>query len=496
MGARVSVVKGGEKVSHLAQHRAGAQWAEANNAVVIDTFEDLDVSAAVDPWHRPDLGKWLSEERHHEWDVIVWSKVDRAFRSIRDSVQFAEWARERKKIVVFAEDGLKLNYRDNLDSLSFEAMLAELFVYLGSFFGQLELNRFKTRALNAHSVLRPTTRWASGYPPLGFRVAPHPSGKGKGLVTDPDGKQLLHEMASKLLSGWSITRIARWCTQTEQLSSQDRLRISKGKKPLHKAWGTSTIVQVLSSPATQGWKVKTVSGSPTKRELVLDEEGQPIRMAPPTFDDDTWEQIQKALAERSFNGKRRTHSPNLMLGVGVCGKCEATLAQQFHKDRKKKFSYRYYRCGRTPTYCKGTMVTADHIDQLLEETFLLAYHDIPIKERIFVPGTDNRQEIEQTREIIEALTATLAVAKSASARDTISAQIAAADARLAALETEPYRPSRWEYREGDKTYGEVWESATIEERRKLLQDAGARVVVYSKKRVEVELDYSALRNRQ
>ena len=142
------------------------------------------------------------------------------------------------------------------------------------------------------------------------------------------------------------------------------------------------------------------------------------------------------------------------------------------------------------------MTTANPVDELFEKTFLLAYHDVPVREKIFVPGSDNRQEIEQTKQIIETLSAALAIAKSTSARESLAAQLASADARLAELEKEPYRPSRWEYREGDRTYGEVWESATIEERRKLLQDAGARVVLYGKGRVEIELDYSALRKRQ
>src|SRR5699024_10752721 len=108
--------------------------------------------------------------------------------------------------LVFAEDNLTLNYRDR-DRNSIDGMMTELFVYLGSFFAQLELNRFKTRALDGHRVLRQTDRWASGVPPLGFCVVDHPSGKGKGLDTDPEGYQLLHRMAEKLLDGWSFIRI-------------------------------------------------------------------------------------------------------------------------------------------------------------------------------------------------------------------------------------------------------------------------------------------------
>jgi site-specific DNA recombinase len=68
-----------------------------------------------------------------EWDVLVFSKLDRLFRSTRDCVRFAEWAEQHSKMLVFAEDGLTLNYRGDRDRASIDGMMAELFVYLGSF---------------------------------------------------------------------------------------------------------------------------------------------------------------------------------------------------------------------------------------------------------------------------------------------------------------------------------------------------------------------------
>jgi hypothetical protein len=121
---------------------------------------------------------------------------------------------------------MTLNYRDKGQPGSIESMMAKLFVYLRSFFAQLELNRFKTRALDGHRVLRQTDRWASGVPPLGFRVVPHPSGKGKGRDTDPEGRDLLHGMASRLLGGWSFIRIAAWLNEFGALTNMDRATVA------------------------------------------------------------------------------------------------------------------------------------------------------------------------------------------------------------------------------------------------------------------------------
>lgn len=92
VGARVSVVQGPQKVSHLAQIETATKWAAAKGYEIVGTFEDLGVSAEKRPEDRPDLGPWLTDEGSAKWDVIVWSKMDRAFRSTRHCVDFARWA--------------------------------------------------------------------------------------------------------------------------------------------------------------------------------------------------------------------------------------------------------------------------------------------------------------------------------------------------------------------------------------------------------------------
>lgn len=165
------------------------KWAENQGYEIVGRFEDLGVSAEKRPKDRPDLGQWLTGEGAARWDVIVWSKMDRAFRSTRHCVDFVRWAEERHKVVAFADDWLSLNYRPG-STKGIDAMMAELFVYLGSFFAQLELNRFKTGAQDSHRAIRQMDRWASGVPPLGFKVVDHTGGKGKGLDTDETGKAL------------------------------------------------------------------------------------------------------------------------------------------------------------------------------------------------------------------------------------------------------------------------------------------------------------------
>jgi site-specific DNA recombinase len=489
VGARVSHVQGPQKVSHIAQQETGLKWVAEHGHTVVGTIHDLGVSASVNPFERPDLGPWLADERQHEWDVLVFSKLDRLFRSTRDCVKFAEWAEQHSKMLVFAEDGLTLNYREDRDKSTIDGMMSELFVYLGSFFAQLELNRFKTRALDGHRVLRQTTRWASGVPPLGFKVVDHPSGKGKGLATDTEGKELLDQMARKLLDGWSFVRIAAWLNDEGYLTNMDRARVAKGETPKRRPWTVSTVADALTSPRTQGLKMH-------KGTTVLDGDGQPIPLAPPTFDPGTWQQIQNAAALRQLNRRTPSETTNPMLGVGVCGCpgceacaeassrngssiCGASLAQQVSRRKQGDGTvnvHRYYRCGRTPLNCKGVTMRADDCDEVLEETFLAQWGDTEVTRRVFVPGEDHSHELDQVNESIARLRresdAGLVVTEDD--EQTYLHRMRALIDRRTKLEETPARASGWVTETTGQTYREVWADS---DHRQLLIDRGIRFVL-------------------
>ncbi|MEE3852769.1 recombinase family protein [Gordonia sp. LSe1-13] len=507
VGARVSVVQGPQKVSHLAQIETATKWAEAKGYEIVGSFEDLGVSAEKRPDERPDLGPWLTEEGATKWDVIVWSKMDRAFRSTRHCVDFAQWAEERGKVVAFADDGLTLDYRPGVDK-GIDAMMAELFVYLGSFFAQLELNRFKTRAQDSHRALRQMDRWASGVPPLGFKVVDHPSGKGKGLATDEVGKALLQSMASRLLEGWSFIRIAAWlndpfddprcgrkhvagceCRNTAALTNMDRSRVAKGKPAAGRPWTVNTVIDGLTSPRTQGFKM---TGRNKQARMVLDDEGEPIRLAPPTFDPDTWKQIQDAAQLRKIGQRTPSTTTNPMLGVGICGcqgcaacgegPCGASLAQQ--RSRKTRadgsvYEGRFYRCGRTPLNCNGTMIKADDADATLERMFLDKYGDTKVTRRVFVQGEDHSAELEQVEQTIKRLRMESDAGLLTTPEDEAQwlARLEAQTAKRDQLAATPSRASGWVTEETDQTYREIWATA---DRRQLLIDHGARFVLSPK----------------
>lgn len=491
-GARVSVTKGPQKVSHLAQQETAALWVAREGHTVIGTFTDLDVSATVPPEKRPDLGPWLTPEKSWEWDVLVFSKIDRAFRSTRHMVKLAEWCEQQKKILVFAEDGLVLNYRDPKPGL--EHMMAELFVYIGSFFAQLELCRFESRAEDAHRQLRFTERWPGGPAPTGFRTVPHPDGRGKILETDPEGKAVLEMMAEKLVEeGWSFLRIADWCNENGYPSSRSK---ANGSKP---NWGASTVKHVLTNLATQGLKTSapgktegcidcesTKHGCRRHRERVpiLDASGKPVRLAPPTFSEARWEQIQAAVAERQRNTGKKTGSSNEVRDVGYCGKCGRTLTVQ--RRQGAAGDRNYVRCaGAGGRGCRGIkMYRLEQVQEMLEETFLEAYADDPFEEQVFIPGSDNSAELERVNAAIERLRRE-SDAGLITDEETYFTRLSGLTTRKRELEANPITPPRTEYVATGETFGQIWDRSDWEGRRAMLAKAGIKFVIHADSRFEL-----------
>lgn len=473
VGARVSVLKGPQKVSQLAQIETGARWVAQNDGEIIGTFEDLGVSASIEPAKRPDLGPWLVDpEKLHQWDALVFSKMDRAFRSTSHCVDLARFCEQHQKILVFSEDGLKLDYSPGADK-GIDSMMSELFVYIGSFFAQLELNRFKTRAEDSHRVLRKTTRWASGAPPFGYRIVDHPSGKGKGLEQDPKAQKTLHDMADWLISGESFTEIA---------------------SRLGKPWTTTNVIEALTSLRTQGYKVRARS------KPVLDDNGELIRMAPPTFDEDTWAQIQDAAAKRRIT-RTRTNSVNPMLGVGFCGctgcdkcpgteeePCGASLAQQFSTRRNGTVD-RYYRCSRSPRNCGG-MVKADTLDSFLEGHFLDEFGHLQVTTREWQQGNDLAGELERVEASIKRLRSEQdagLIITDEDHEDYLRRMKALTSRRASILDAEPRKPG-WVYKDTGETFREAWERTTDpKERRQMLVDKRVRLTLFNNKPLEVGL---------
>ncbi|MBS1695139.1 MAG: recombinase family protein [Actinobacteria bacterium] len=471
------------KVSHIAQTEEGVRWAQSRGFDVVGTFEDLGVSAGkTTPFERPELGEWLSPQRLHEWDVLVFSKIDRAFRSTNDCVEFAKWTKDNRRILAFSGDGVVLDYLNPAGD-SLDQMMSEFFIYVGSFFAAIELARFKTRATDRLAVLKMTDRVSHGVAPLGFKTVQHPSGIGKALARDHEGFALLHEIQAKLVhEGQSLTEVVRWLNDSGHRTNHAKVA-GKGK------WSVTTLKRTLTSQRLQGLRV---SGG----QVVLDPHGQPIKMAEPTFTNAEWVQLQDAIAQRSASGRHRQMSPNPLSGIGYCGcilhtadceypqtwvprRCdcpECGYALALHRRRSTSGkTHTYVRCGRQVTGCRGAM-RLDDVEESLQGRFLEDYGDREMTRRVFVPGEDHSAELAQTEQSLERLrweSDSGLVDDEELYRSRLSALVA----RKAELSANLIVPARWDYVGTGQTYRELWDDPSTD-RRQVLRDSGIKFMLF------------------
>lgn len=480
VGARVSVVKGDDKLSHLAQRDEGDDDARKEGWGVVGHFEDLDVSAGeFSPWDRPDLGGWLRQP--DEWDALIFNKVDRAFRSNKDCADLADWAKRNKKILRFTADGLTLNYmvEPKNPAEQMQLSMAEMFVQLSAIFAQMELNRIKGRAMSTHEYLRGTNRWPAGVPPYGYMVVDRPGG-GKMLEVDPVSSEIVRKIGQWILTGDTMIKIADRLNEQGILTPAryNRKRAvgdTRSKNPDKEVfWTQSQVGQVIRNEALLGYKM--VGQGPHRRPATGDN-GMPIMMAQPVVTDEEWNRIQMALSERSIKRERRSNASPL-LGLVYCESCGNRMYRDLRKNKSGFVSDRYACCRNgarkaCPGYAARTDVLQARIDELVHD--VLSSRQVMKEE--FKPGEDHTAQLSRVEKQIDRLLKAQMKGywdEKEEEFDRIMTGLLGEKKVLAAL---PQRKDEWVPVPTGETYAEAYLRLDEEGRRRLLMEAGVKLYI-------------------
>ena len=334
-----------------------------------------------------------------------------------------------------------------------------------------------------------------GLPPFGFKIVDHPSGKGKALDYDADAQRILHDAASRLLAGGSLTGIVTGFNKTGVLSPRDFHAARSGRPIKGSKWTVDNLRLILSNPTTQGFKTinSTRTGKRMAGKPVLDENGEPVMVGPASFDAETWHRIQQELAQRSQEPRKRRHTSNPLLGVAKCGRCGKNMRQR-SQTTPKGVTHRYYVCGDSPSGCPSVSVIAADAEEMVEKAFLYSHADRRVKAREWRAGSDHSAELEQTNRTIESLREDRALGLFTTPEDEqmFRQQMAALIAKRESLAMMPVVKAGWIEVETDQTYADVWPTATPEERRKMLIDAGVRLVVHRPNQLDLYEDMTKL----
>lgn len=468
-GIRVSRLAD-ESTSPERQLGAIGSWAKSRGHEIIGQAVDLDVSGyKTPPWERPDIGAWLAD-RTAEFDIVAWSRLDRAVRRMADMSKLAEWAKQHRKTLAFCSGpGGTLV----LDMAS--GPVGELIAMVLAFAAELEAQSIQERTIDSRAYLRKVARYAGGWVPFGYRPAELPGGKGFVLEHDPVYAPILRQIVDDVIAGTSANEIARRLNEAGVPTSRDVVRLRNGIISLEDAdtdratqgarprWRGSNIISQLRSSTLRA--ITEYDG-----QVVRDENGLPVRFAEPIIDDETWRRLQAALdqAARPTSGQRSDAAFLLRIAYCACGSPLYSM-----RCTVKGKTYLYYRCharAQLRTGCPSLSVRADWLNGRAEQIFLDQVGRVEVFENVTIPGDNHAAELAAVGQAITELVSDRFVRGIVrDDYDALIARLQAEHARLAAL---PAEPDQVEQRSTGRTFAEHWAAADLRERRQLMLDAG------------------------
>jgi putative DNA-invertase from lambdoid prophage Rac len=127
-------------------------------------------------------------------DVLVFSKLDRAFRNTRNALNTLHELKERGVSVHFIDLGGDVT-NDGIGSVIFTILSA---------FATFERERIATRIREVKQVQKAEGKFLGGLPKFGYRVVEDRVEK------DPQSQRILGEMRTMRRRGMSYRRLARW----------------------------------------------------------------------------------------------------------------------------------------------------------------------------------------------------------------------------------------------------------------------------------------------
>ena len=426
-------VLGAKRLSHdtdasTSNERQGEMitaWAAALDHTVVAITEDTDISGAVSPFDRPDLGKWLTDARLGQWDILVVAKLDRVSRSLIDFANLLEWCQKHGKVLVSVSEGLDFGTPTG-------QFVGKILILFAEFERQMMRER---RADAARKLYAEGGYNGGGSMPWGY-VQARIDGKIE-LSPDPNLVELISEIAEEVIGGKSVTSVA------------ERYDLD-----------AASLLRRLRSPSLKGVVM-------LHDEIVRDHDGMPV-LREPILSAKTWGKLQARLDANSRGaGIPRDATP--WLDVIFCRECGGKL--YFQSYRKRVVTSFYHKRGACRVRFRGA-----EINSQIEPLVMLAFGDSFIPEVVDLPAEDHTAELAQ---VDEAITDWEARAISGESADSVMRILDGLHAKRKALAALPVQEARKEVSWSTDTFRDRWASLESDhERGDLLRRMGVRLLAF------------------
>jgi|GEM_PF-623868 len=423
-----------DSTSVARQREIIARTCEARGWTLVETVEDVDVSASKRRLDRPGLDRVRALVRSGEADLVLVWRLDRLARSVVD-------------FGTLLDEGVAV--ASATEPLDTTTPMGRAMAEVLQVFAALESRTTGERVRSAIAYRVAGQRWRGGPAPYGYRVVPHPSGDGKALEIEPEEARYVRMAADVVLNGGTLYRAAR--TLTEAGSTPRRSA----------AWSISSLRVVLTGDA--------VLGRTTRHGALLrDEEGLPVTPWEPVLPLEDVERLRALLARKAPTDRRRK-AARLLSGLVVCSSCGKRL-----RVNRNQGGARYTCHGRSDgSGCTAPVsIGAEHLDDYAERSLLAVVGAWPVVEH-----RETVRDVAGLAEVVEAIAHTTDAMREPGADvAALVARLGALTERRDALMAAPAAPTV-EAVETGETFAEAWAARDVDGRRALLSGALAGPIV-------------------
>ncbi|PTR26479.1 site-specific DNA recombinase [Rhodococcus sp. OK519] len=477
---------------------------EARGWSIVGVAEDLDVSAGnTSPFDRPSLSKWIGDGegdpgRAHEYDAIVFYRVDRLVRRVRHLGEMITWSEKYAVNMVSATES----------HFDLSTPIGVVIAQLVASFAEMELEAISDRASSAHQHNIRLGKFVGGSPPFGYVAKETTDGTGWRVVPDPEMTQVIREIAERVLNGEPLRRISDDLNARGVLTPRDRLRINKGQKPMGFQWHSNSLKRRLTSPAMLGYAITReqlldARGKPVvnKRgekeygpdQILIGSDGLPVQRAEPILTKPLFERLRAELEHRAVRKEPNKRTNSLLLRVLFCSVCGGPV----YRAKGNGGRSNRYRCGtvQTPNKCGNGSVLEHVMDDAVEDQLLALMGDSERLQRVWDAGEDTAEELAEVEARLADRTSLLGIGayKSGTPQRATLAALIDADAKLYdQLAATTTRPAGWTWQPTGETFRDWWGRQSVPERNIYLRTMGVEAWYDTREEFKFRLEFGAL----
>ena len=289
-------------------------YCKDNHYTIAGIYNDAGISAHIKYTKRPALLQMLDDCRNRKIDLVIFTKLDRFFRSVQDYYACIEQMNN-------------VPWKAIWEDYETETSAGKFKVNIMLSVAQAEADRTSERIKSVNEYKRNQGHYVGGKAPTGYLI------QKKDLVIDPDKKEVIRGFFEQYLSSFNITYSVDWLHKHGIMSTRD------------------TVLKWLKNPTYKG------DAYGYKCEAYITEE--------------EWDNIQQSLDSRKVRRTKDAFRTYLFTGGLIkCAHCGANMCGSVRiftstskKHPNKRIDYKFYKCGkaRNQSGCSNIKSTSEKV---------------------------------------------------------------------------------------------------------------------------------------